>query len=155
MQLDSCVHCKGTGQDKDENECYGVGSIIPKCKWCNGSGKRVAIKHSVSSEPLRWVENCKPDKPGIWAVRRHDGSAAICDWTEREVEFQSTTNTRCYLGPMPEILPPVMKVVERLWVYSLDGDDDPVFVGRWIAESETVQPARDWIRTDRTREVER
>ena len=104
-------------------------------------------------QPLRWVENCKPDKPGIWAVRRLDGSAAVCDWTEAEIKLQRTNDTRCYLGPIPEILPPLKKVTERLWLEPRGGG---LWEEVWCADDNRKgYQWPDWIRTDRTREVER
>lgn len=104
-------------------------------------------------EPLRWVENCKPDKPGIWACRCDDGSVVVSEWSESDIVAAELLLTRCYLGPIPEILPPKKKVVQRLWIDYCEPNDGKVLCA-WFADGETIQPPGNWIRTDETREVE-
>ena len=111
-------------------------------------------------QPLRWVENCKPDKPGIWAYRGLDGVAVADILTEKDI-VGCSPQTRCYLGPIPEILPPVKKVVERLWMEHLDavsstGSISPLtratYEHHWLSDDAKADPS--WIRTNRTRERE-
>lgn len=99
---------------------------------------------------LRWVENCKPDKPGIWA-RIDDGKVSVFLCTDAHLAEQTWFDlaTRYYLGPIPEILPPKTKVVQRLWVLPQDGEAG---ICRWFCDDEPM--AVGWIRTDETREVE-
>lgn len=109
-------------------------------------------------EPLRWQENCKPDKPGIW-LRMDEKSitAYVVGDLQGDDAFDWETATRCYLGPIPEILPPKKKVVQRLW---LEPTDVPAitgcrtFIERWFVDGASDTQINDWIRTDRTREVE-
>lgn len=108
-------------------------------------------------QPLRWQENCKPDKPGIWAVKGNARDYAHLA-TESDVrdEQEFSKGTWCYIGPIPVILPPVKKVVERLWVNA--NYEDGTGVLHWQNESDgdgIPSGAGYWIRTDRTREVER
>lgn len=109
-----------------------------------------------TQQPLRWVENCKPDKPGIWALLCN-GEIGVHDVNESEVKSgYLAPETRCYLGPIPEILPPKKKVVERLWVNA--NYEDGTGVLHWQSEVDgdgIPSGAGYWIRTDRIREVER
>lgn len=105
-------------------------------------------------EPLRWVENCKPDKPGIWACRCDDGSVVVSEWSESDIVAAELLLTRCYLGPIPEILPPKKKVVQRLWLIrgGSCGEGFQAYQEHWLVDD----PVGDyhWIRTDETREVD-
>ena len=107
-------------------------------------------------EPLRWVEKCKPDKPGIWARQTDDGFVAAACWYAIDIEECETSATRCYLGPIPEILPPKKKVVQRLWIRHAKqtAQDAAEYVQQWVPCDEQLIGEGDWIRTDRTREVE-
>ena len=112
------------------------------------------------SEPLRWVENCKPDKPGIWAWKYADwngitnisGIIAHADL----VHAASSGVHWCYLGPIPEILPPLKKVVQRLWLLVGRQVDDKtaMYLQQWMDGDSKPYGDADWIRTDETREVE-
>ncbi len=115
------------------------------------------MKPDEPKQPLRWMANVKPDKPGIWAVK-----GKVRDYvhfaTEADVkdEREFSTDTWCYLGPLPEILPPVKKVTERLWIkcgqrYATDSAE---YMEAWIAENERTVMKDVWIRTDCTRERE-
>lgn len=110
--------------------------------------------NKLQPEPLRWVENCRPDKPGIWAQRGAAGEI-VSVRAVYKISEEWHAATRCYLGPIPEILPPRNRVVQRLWLAPV-ADDTPnggaLYEGQWIAET-TITPAH-WIRTDKTREVE-
>lgn len=106
-------------------------------------------------QPLRWVENCVPDKPGIWAWQyTHcnsitNVSGIIC---ESDLAHAASKGVRyCYLGQIPEILPPVKKVVERLWLLQ---HGISTYTERWVSDDSRESLSGDWIRTDRTREVE-
>ena len=110
-------------------------------------------------QPLRWVENCKPDKPGIWAWQYTEWnnvtnvSGLLSTW---DLDNAASKGMRwCYLGPIPEILPPKKKVTERLWVNA--NYEDGTGVLHWQNESDgdgIPSGAGYWIRTDRTRERE-
>ena len=105
-------------------------------------------------QPLRWVENCKPDKPGIWAKQ--------CGSTVHIYHRQNDSNpwskgTWCYLGPIPEILPPVKKVVERLWLEAMANGIEPqtvLYRMHWCVDDNAKAYPINWIRTDNTRERE-
>lgn len=105
-------------------------------------------------QPLRWVENTKPDKPGIWACKL-DGGRGHIHAVEADEVGAFHLATRCYLGPIPEILPPVKKVVQRLWVQFVGSEHKGFDLVKqvWLPESQDVERT-DFIRTDRTREVE-
>lgn len=100
-------------------------------------------------QPLRWVENCKPDKPGIWAVLENDRQYV------RQIDRLDLygKGTWCYVGPIPEILPPKKKVVQRLWIDYCEPNDGKVLFA-WFVDGETFKPEGRWIRTDETRERE-
>lgn len=106
-------------------------------------------------QPLRWVENYVPDKPGIWALL-FKGEISVHDVNESEVKSGYLAHeTRCYLGPIPEILPPKKKVVERLWIMRLGTSGWPAtYDEQWVIDTHPDPEEGDWIRTDRTREVE-
>lgn len=105
-------------------------------------------------KPLRWVENTKPDKPGIWARLHGSIISVMALYPDNWQSFDDAT--RCYLGPIPEILPPMKKVVQRLWLEPIKrtAQNAMEFEEAWFVDGETIQPPGDWIRTDRTREVE-
>lgn len=107
-------------------------------------------------QPLRWVENCKPDKPGIWARKTNTANVNIWNYTQQEIDGEKLDYaTRCYLGPIPEILPPVKKVVERMWIIRLGTSKWPAtYDEQWVPDTQPDPESGDWIRTDRTREVE-
>lgn len=100
-------------------------------------------------QPLRWVENCKPDKPGIWACLHYSGYIHVGHVDSVEVAIAWNPATRCYLGPIPEILPPLKKVTERLWLLHCGGG---LWEEDWVADDDRKTLPADWIRTDRTRE---
>lgn len=108
-------------------------------------------------QPLRWVENCKPDKPGIWALL-FKGEISVHDVNESEVKSGYLAHeTRCYLGPIPEILPPLKKVVQRLWllkVRDITSSNCAEYSEHWLGCDEQPTESGEWIRTNRTREVE-
>lgn len=111
-----------------------------------------------ASEPLRWVENTKPDKPGIWAVKGKARDYAHLA-TESDVadDREFSTGTWCYLGPIPEILPPKKKVVQRLWllkVRDIARSNCAEYSEHWLGYDEQPTEDGNWIRTDKTREVE-
>ena len=105
------------------------------------------------AEPLRWQENCKPDKPGIWAKLV---GAEVQIYHRHSTSTLWHTDTWCYLGPIPEILPPKKKVVQRLWIRHAKqtAQDAAEYVQQWVPCDEQLIGEGDWIRTDRTREVE-
>lgn len=106
-----------------------------------------------ASEPLRWVENCKPDRKGIWASR-HGRDTYVCNIIRDDFDTFYTSGTWCYLGPIPEILPPRKKVVQRLWLLrkvTITGNSAQ-YDERW--SSDGIEIGGGWIRTDETREVE-
>lgn len=103
-------------------------------------------------QPLRWVENCVPDKPGIWAYKNGLDETRVAFFDADDIQTCHLQQC-CYLGPIPEILPPKRKVVERLWIDYCESHDSKVLF-RWFAEGETIQPSGNWVRTDETRERE-
>lgn len=109
-------------------------------------------------QPLRWVENCKPDKPGIWAWKYADWNgitniSGIISHADL-VHAASSGVQWCYLGPIPEILPPKKKVAQRLWLYKVKhiGGNCVEYSELWLPDGERPND-RLWIRTDETREV--
>lgn len=60
----------------------------------------------------------------------------------------------CYLGPIPEILPPKTKRKQRLWIRRIatTSASQSEYAERWIEEDNSCSAG--WIRTDETREVE-
>lgn len=113
-------------------------------------------------QPLRWVENCKPDKPGIWAWRydtsRTTRPTKVVDLSEDDCQNCSTNGIEwCYFGPIPEILPPVKKVVERLWLEAMANGIEPqtvLYRMHWCVDDNAKAYPINWIRTDNTRERE-
>lgn len=102
-------------------------------------------------QPLRWVENCKPDKLGIWLWRQNDGYVHCHYVDNNRINETWKEATRCYLGPIPEILPPVKKVTERAWMEPRGGG---LWEEHWCVDDNRKAYHPDWIRTDRTRERE-
>lgn len=120
------------------------------------SGHDIVAEYSEPQpqQPLRWVENAKPDKPGIWAVKRDDFEHVYL--VDRGDLY--SLGTWCYIGPMPEILPPMKKVVQRLWLERLssstqDGTVKTVFAEHWIPDDGKNSLPAFWIATPETREV--
>lgn len=110
----------------------------------------IVAEYGEPQQQLRWVENCVPDKPGIWAML-FKGEISVQDVNESEVKSGYLAHdTRCYLGPIPEILPPVKKVVERFWISRKESSDGSYY-GAWFAKEPDTGS---WIRTDETRERE-
>lgn len=156
----SCVWVKNDGNESPQPEGPDWDADKPCDTWNEVTPEMARARLLPEARPLRWVENCKPDKPGIWAWQ-------FTEWNSvtnisgiisaNDLAHAASNGVRwCYLGPIPEILPPVKKVVERLWIQLISCE--PCDCGRykeaWIADGETVQPPSDWIRTDCTREVE-
>lgn len=117
-------------------------------------------------QPLRWVENCVPDKPGIWLLLLRDGRVVAETWRFDGKELVKVADlfcvpdppTRCYLGPIPEILPPKKKVVERLWLEAMANGIEPqtvLYRMHWCVDDNSKAYPINWIRTDNTREGER
>lgn len=129
----------------DDSDWFIFGSFTKLTRLLTHWRELPSYPDEPTSEPLRWVENCKPDKPGIWAVLENDRQYV------RQVDRLDVyaKGTWCYLGPIPEILPPKKKVVQRLWVLPQDGETG---ICRWFCDGEPM--AVGWIRTDETREVE-
>lgn len=111
-------------------------------------------------EPLRWVENCVPDKPGIWAclTERECKEISVHDVNESEVKSgYLVATTRCYLGPIPEILPPKRKVVERLYLEAVANGTEPntvLYRMHWCDDEQTKTHPINWIVTHETRRRE-
>ncbi len=107
-------------------------------------------------EPLRWVEKTKPDKPGIWARIDYGLIEVACCFASNTEWNDWDLATRCYLGPIPEILPPRKKVVQRLWILhsKQTATDAAEYLQSWIPEEHEGTLFGNWIRTDETREVE-
>lgn len=110
-------------------------------------------------QPLRWMENCKPDKPGIWAWKPHGGSGS---WglaklhTETDIYTAASGVYWCYIGPIPEILPPLKKVTERLWLEVTEYiEGEELCRSHWFDDATKPEHSEgDWYKTDRTRERE-
>lgn len=154
-----CTWVKDTGEEVPQSKGAEWDADKPDLSWKEvteveaksrlKSTKKVETVKTVEKTEFRWVENCRPDKPGIWAVKRDDFEHVYL--VDRGDLY--SLGTWCYLGPMPEILPPVKKVVERLWIKHITHitGTDAQYRERWIQEGHTC--TSDWIKTDRTREA--
>lgn len=104
-------------------------------------------------EPLRWVENTRPDKAGLWALRSREGMSV---YAVTDPDLLYTKGEYCYLGPVPEILPALKKVRKFMWLEYMDSDalhpGESVYKEHWIEEGEA--PVVDgWLRTDKWTDV--
>lgn len=143
-----CVWVRNDGKETPQSEGPEWDADKPCDTWNEVTPEMAQARLLPEARPLRWVENCVPDKPGIWLRNNPDGHIdAACINGDEVLEWNRAT--RCYLGPIPEILPPKKKVVQRLWVLPQDGEAG---ICRWFHGDEPM--AVGWIRTDRTREVE-
>lgn len=125
---------------------------------CDIVSEYIEPKPDEPKQPLRWVENCKPDRVGHWAYKLTKESSCNYVDVHSADQMQNASNGLqwCYLGPIPEILPPVKKVTERLWIkcgqrYATDSAE---YMEAWIAENERTVMNDGWIRTDCTRKRE-
>ena len=99
----------------------------------------------------RWT-NIKPDKIGMWACKLRTGFQILLIRDERQLRGLEKEEW-CYLGPVPEILPPLRSVIKRLWIQS--GVFFPLH-NRWLIDGVDPEPIgteeAPWHKTFTTKE---
>lgn len=156
----SCVWVKNDGKETPQPPGPEWDADKPDHTWNEVTVNEAESRLLQEARPLRWVENCVPDKPGIWAWQTDQLTGVTLNMPgqfNNSLLLSNSFMRWCYLGPIPEILPPKKKVVERLWLEPIKrtAQNAMEFEEAWLVDEETIQPTGDWIRTDRTREVER
>lgn len=152
------VWVRNTGEESPQSGGSEWDADKPNYTWKEvteaEAKRRLKPPQNTEEAKLQWTENCKPDKEGIWAHRCADGKPSIYNIFAKDLDDRSwSPATRCYLGPIPEIIMPRKKVVERLWIKHITHitGTDAQYRERWIEEGHTC--TSDWIKTDRTREA--
>lgn len=153
----SCVWVKNDGKETPQPPGPEWDADKPDHTWNEVTVNEAESRLLQEARPLRWVENCKPDRVGHWAYKVRDSACSYVDLhTEDELQNVSNGFWWCYLGPIPEILPPKKKVVQRLWLsYAKQTATDAAeYLQCWLTLDYQLIGEGNWIRTDETREVE-